>query len=120
MKAALSHSNCAIYNGHMNIENIIDAIHQRRLHITDHAQDEAEKDQLSYDDIFVSVFQGEVIEDYPDDKPFPSCLIYGNTSISEPVHSVWAYNEEIRLAILITVYCPDPDIWIDRRTRRLK
>ena len=63
MKAALSHSNCAIHDGHMNIGDIIDAIRQRRLHITDHAQDQAQKDQLSNDDISVNVFQGEVTED---------------------------------------------------------
>lgn len=63
----------------MNIEDIIGAICHGRVHITDHAQNEAEEDQLSYDDIFANVFQGTVIEDYPNDNPFPSCLIYGNT-----------------------------------------
>ena len=102
----------------MKIEDIADAIRQRRLRITDHADEEAEKDQLSYDDIFVSVIQGEVIEDYPDDKPYPSCLIYGNTSSQEPVHSVWAYNQETRNAVLVTVYRPDKNRWLDWITRR--
>ena len=104
----------------MNIEDIADAIRHSRVHITDHAYDEAEKDQLSYYDIFVSVFQGEVIEDYPDDKPYPSCLIYGTTSSQEPIHSVWAYSREARLAVLITVYRPDANLWTDWRTRRLE
>ena len=102
----------------MNIEEITDAIRQRRIHITDHAYDEAEKDQLSYDDIFVSVFRGEVIEDYPDDKPYPSCLIYGTTSSQEPIHSVWAYSQEVRIAVLVTVYRPDTNLWTDWRERR--
>jgi len=67
-----------------------------------------------------SVFQGEVIEEYSDDKPFPSCLIYGNTFGGDPVHSVWAYNRENQWAVLITVYRPDPQRWIDWRTRRPK
>ena len=62
----------------------------------------------------------KVIEDYPDDKPYPSCLIYGNTFSQEPVHSVWAYNQENRWAVVITVYRPDPQRWIDWRTRRPK
>jgi hypothetical protein len=57
---------------------------------------------------------------YPDDKPFPSCLIYGETFSGEPVHSVWAYNQENQWAVLITVYRPDPRRWIDWRTRRPK
>lgn len=69
---------------------------------------------------FISVFQGEIIEDYPDDKPYPSCLIYGNTFSQKPVHSVWAYNQENRWAVVITVYRPDPQRWIDWRTRRPK
>ena len=107
-----------IYNCQMDIEDIIRAIREGRVHITDHAQNEAEEDQLSYDDISASVYQGEVIEDYPDDRPFPSCLIYGNTYSQEPVHSVWAYNKEGGRAILITVYRPDPARWIHWRVRR--
>ena len=38
----------------------------------------------------------------------------------EPVHSVWAYNREPEFAVLITTYRPDPDRWIDWRTRRVK
>ena len=102
------------------MEDIIGAIRCGRVHITDHADNEAEEDLLSYDDIFASVYRGQIIEDYPNDRPFPSCLIYGNTYSQEPVHSVWAYNQESGRAILVTVYRPDPDLWIDWRVRRLK
>jgi hypothetical protein len=104
----------------MRIEDIIDAIRNQRIRITDHADEEAQADRLSFDEVFVSVFQGEVIEEYPDDKPFPSCLIYGDTFSEDPVHSVWAYNQENRWAVLITVYRPDSQRWIDWRTRRPK
>lgn len=63
----------------MNLEDIIDAIRQDRIRITDHADEEAQTDRLSFDEIFVSVFQGEIIEEYPDDRPYPSCLVYGET-----------------------------------------
>jgi len=53
-------------------------------------------------------------------KPFLSCLIYGDTFSGDPVHSVWAYNQENQWAVLITVYRPDPRRWIDWRTRRPK
>jgi len=102
----------------VDMEDLIDAIRQNRLRISDHADEEAESDRLSFDEIFFSVFQGEIIEDYPDDKPYPSCLIYGDNFRGEPVHSVWAFNKETKWAVLITVYRPDPDRWIDWRTRR--
>jgi hypothetical protein len=48
----------------MDIEVIIEAIRLNRIRITDHADEEAQADKLSFDEIFFSVFQGEVIEDY--------------------------------------------------------
>lgn len=104
----------------MNIRNIIEAIRNNRIRITDHADEEAESENLSFDEVFVSVFQGEIIEDYPDDTPYPSCLIYGNAFVGEPVHSVWAYNKDNQWAVLITVYRPDPTRWINWRERRPK
>ena len=100
------------------IEEVIGAIRHDRIRITDHADEEAQADQLSFDEIFASVLQSEVIENYPDDRPLPSCLIYGNSRGEELVHSVWAYNRETGWAALITVYRPDPERWLDWRTRR--
>lgn len=102
----------------MDIQDIIDAIRDSRIRITDHADEEAQADLLSCDEIFFSVLQGEIIEDYPSDKAYPSCLIYGDSFTGEPIHSVWAYNPETEWAVLITVYRPDPERWIDWRTRR--
>ena len=105
-------------DGQVNIEGIISAIRNNRIRISDHADEETQADQLSFDEVFHSVFQGEIIEDYPDDWPYPSCLVYVNTFRGEPVHSVGAYNESSNWAALITVYRPDPARWIDWRTRR--
>jgi hypothetical protein len=102
----------------MEIKKIADAIHSARVRVTDHADEEAEADRLSLDDVFASVLRGEAIESYPSDRPYPSCLIYGQASDKAPVHSVWGYNEENQWAVLITVYRPDPRRWIDWRTRR--
>ena len=104
----------------MDIRKIVDAMRRGRVRITDHADEEAQADGLSLDQVFDGVLRGEVIEDYPSDRPYPSCLVYGETSKSEPVHSVWAYNEKSRWAVLITVYRPDPRRWIDWRTRKPK
>jgi len=101
----------------MKINNIINAIQNNRVKITDHADEEAYNDRLTYEEIYSSVFQGEVIEDYQNDKPYPSCLIMGKNFSDEPIHSVWAYNPENQWAVLITVYRPDPKRWIDWKVR---
>lgn len=58
-----------------------------------------------------------VIEDYPEDKYGPSCLILGFTGTGRPVHVHCSY--PIRpLVKIITVYEPDPALWADFRIRK--
>ena len=102
----------------LGISDIIDAIQNSRIRITDHADEEAGNDDLAFEEIFYSVLHGEIIENYPEDKPYPSCLILGRTFAGVPVHSVWAYNSVSRWAVMITVYRPDPNIWVDWRERK--
>ena len=104
----------------MNITDIIDAVKAKHIRISDHADEEAQNDELTYNEIFTSVFRGEIIEDYPNDKPYPGCLIHGQTVIGDHVHSVWGWNPENRWAVLITVYRPDPTRWINWKERRKK
>jgi hypothetical protein len=103
----------------MEITDIQNAIRAGQIRITDHADEEAQNDMLSYDEIFFSVLTGKIIEDYQDDKPYPGCLIYGNLFNNEPVHSVWAYNLDTKWAVMITVYRPDPSKWINWQRRKL-
>ena len=102
----------------MEISKIIEAIDENRIRISDHADLEAHEDRLSFEEIYCSVREGEIIEDYPTDTPYPSCLIYGRNNDGVPIHSVWAYNPDNRWAVLITVYRPDPSQWINWIERR--
>lgn len=102
----------------MDISLIQDAITANRYRITDHAVEEAVHDGLALDDILFTVEFGEIIEDDPHARPYSRCLIYGLTRAGEAVHSVWAYNRESGRAALVTVYRPDPQMWIDGKLRR--
>jgi hypothetical protein len=102
----------------MDIADIIKAIQVNRVNITQHARKEAKEDSLLLDEIFYSTQNGEVIEDYPTDTPYPSCLIYGQNQDGDPVHSVWAYAADSQIAVLITVYRPDPNRWIEWKIRK--
>ncbi|MGB5060496.1 MAG: DUF4258 domain-containing protein [Candidatus Promineifilaceae bacterium] len=104
----------------MDIDNLRNAIQHKRVRITDHADEESVADHLVFGEISFSVLHGEIIEHYPDDRPFPSCLVYGQTPDEDPVHSVWAFNDENEWAVLITVYRPDPNRWVNWRVRRPK
>ena len=66
--------------------------------------------QISDQDLFQALKSGEVIEDYPEDTPYPSKLILG-WSGSRPIHIVAADNHKESETIIITAYEPDLDQW---------
>ena len=59
----------------------------------------------------------EVIEDYPDDKYAPSCLLLGFTGSGRPLHIQVALADTPMLRV-VTIYEPNPDEWIDYSVRR--
>lgn len=61
-------------------------------------------------DVIDIVRTGEVIQSYPDDKPYPSYLILKFVN-GNPVHVVVARNAENGFCFVITVYEPDPKLW---------
>ena len=81
-------------------------------------------DQSIVRDIAVSELEeaisgwSEVIEDYPDDKYGPSCLILGFTLEGRPLHIQCSYPTRPLIKV-VTLYEPDPDLWIDLRTRKV-
>ena len=60
-----------------------------------------------------------IIEDYPNDKYGSSCFILGYTKTGRPLHVQCSYS--IRPLIkIITLYQPDPELWIEDRVRKAK
>lgn len=108
----------AHFTNPMDLSKIQAAAKNRRHLLTEHAEDELVEDNLRLEDVVKSLMEGEIIEDYPDDFPFPSCLVYGKNERGEPIHSVWAFDDKKNLAILITTYRPDPQKWVDYKKRR--
>lgn len=102
----------------IDISELIAAVDAERFRVTDHADEEAQADSLKLDDVLASLRSGEILRQYPDDRPYPSCLLYGSAPDGSPVHSVWGYNEANGWAVLITVYRPDPELWVNWRERR--
>lgn len=69
-------------------------------------------------DVRMALDTGRVIEDYPTDTPYPSCL-WLSCAGTRPLHVVYADNVTDGERIIITVYEPDPALWLaDFATRR--
>ncbi len=65
------------------------------------------------------VAYGEVIEENPDDTPFPSYLLLDFVEEGRPIHVVFSYDESTETGYVVTAYIPDPKLWTnDFRTRR--
>jgi hypothetical protein len=65
---------------------------------------------ISEVDVLDVLEQGIVIENYPTDKPYPSCLILGFVK-GRPIHVVVAEATDDNISVIITVYEPNLEIW---------
>ncbi len=85
--------------------------------ITLHGQLRLRERKITVEDVIYAIDHGTVIEQYPDDFPFPSCLILGISLHNTFIHVVVSMNEEN--IYLITAYRPDPNEWEeDWKTRK--
>lgn len=92
---------------------------QGRIQWHQHALERFLERGVSRAEVVSAIMKGEVIEAYPTDRPYPSCLIlYVET---EPVHVVAAADPAARICHVITAYRPDVEYFEpDFRTRRKK
>ena len=84
--------------------------------ITKHSRGRFAERGIIIQDIINAINTGEIIEDYPEDYPFPSCLILG-CSGEKNIHIVASIDDGF--IYVVTAYIPDPDKWeADLRTRK--
>lgn len=103
------------------LKSIQKCFNNDRVYYTKHALQEMKNEEFGiiYDeDVYYAILNSEIIEYYLDDKPYPSILILGFTKSKRPLHIVISYNEEEDFAYVITVYHPDPNLWIDFKKRK--
>ena len=82
-----------------------------------HAVDQTLRRRISVQEIREAVGSSQIIEDYPNDKYGPSCLLLGFTRNSRPLHIQCSYPVRPLIKI-VTVYEPDPNQWIEFKARK--
>jgi len=99
----------------------LDEIRQRLVagtfEFSRHAFKRVVERNISERDIREAGRHASIIENYPDDKYAPSCLLLGFTDAGRPLHIQVSYIESDMLKI-ITIYQPDPEEWYDYSRRR--
>ena len=101
----------------MDMNDIAGLCEARALRWTNHILERIFRRGISSDDIRNVLVYGEIIEQYPADYPFPSCLVLGYIAAGKALHVVCGSNgAELWL---ITAYFPEPAEWSeDYRQRR--
>ena len=67
-----------------------------------------------------ALLNGEIIDHYPDDFPYPSCLVLGWLQSGDPLHIVCSRGETEPALRIVTVYEPDDNRWEnDYKTRKM-
>lgn len=101
----------------LNIEKLRNICSLKNIEITLHAAKRLEQRGVFIKDVIACIQNGEIIEQYPDDYPFPSCLILGLSTGNLYLHVVIGSNLET--IWIITAYFPDPQKWTaDFRNRK--
>ena len=94
----------------MNVNKLVFRVHAIRRMFERHISEENVHEVLE---------KGEMIEEYENDTPYPSCLILGWAGF-RPLHIVVAENRDAKEQIVITVYEPTSFQWEEGFKRRKK
>jgi len=95
----------------MTIEDIALLCKKRSVRWTSHILERIFRRGINTDDVINALINGEIIEQYPNDYPFPSCLVLGHTNDEKALHIVCGSNE-VELW-LITAYFPSAIEWTE-------
>ena len=63
----------------MKVTDLRDCVLKRKIKWTAHVAQRIQERDISKHDITHCIATGEIIEEYPEDYPNPSCLVFGST-----------------------------------------
>lgn len=96
-------------------------VHQKLYRLTKHATIVRLERGISIGEIEKALLNGEIIERYPDARPYPSCLLLGWLASGDPLHLVCSRGEIEPALRIVTLYEPDDALWdSDYRTRKVR
>lgn len=103
----------------MKIEEIKKLSEKSKIKWSTHCLERMQERDITRADVKNCIENGEIIEDYPDDFPYPSCLVFGYNTNNNVIHVVVGSNGEF--LYIITVYIPTTEVFEnDLKTRKRK
>jgi len=83
-----------------------------KIFYSNHAVKQMFQRQITVHEVEYILENGESIQKYPEDQPYPSELLLAFYE-QRPLHVVCSYNKEEKITIIITVYEPTNEVWED-------
>ena len=100
-----------------NIDDLRKCCADKHVVWKEHSTERMIERSIFRQEVFQCIQNGEIIEKYPDDHPYPSCLVYGVTDKGRPLHVVCSLCGGY--VYMITVYEPNTFKWYpDLKTRK--
>ncbi|MBR4473533.1 MAG: DUF4258 domain-containing protein [Oscillospiraceae bacterium] len=100
----------------IDIEQLRKYYQEDAVFVTEHAAERARQRGIRARDIRGAVENGFIIEQYPEDYPYPSCLILGKDMRGQSIHV--CMSDEGSAGRIITAYYPDSTKWNDDYSAR--
>lgn len=95
----------------LKIDTIKEFVRTGKIRWTNHCVVRLFQRNISQENIENALLNGEIIEEYENDYPYPSCLVYGVNLNNKVLHVVCGANETELW--VITAYYPDNIKWQD-------
>ena len=95
----------------LKVDTIKEFVRTGKIRWTNHCIVRLFQRNISQEDIENALLNGEIIEEYENDYPYPSCLVYGIDLNNKVLHVVCG-TSETELWV-ITAYYPDNIKWKD-------
>lgn len=95
----------------IDIETLKKMNQPEKIALTKHARQRLAERNITVADIVNGIKTGEIIKQYEDDKPLPSCLILGFSVNNNYIHIV--VSNDTDYIYLITAYYPNKEQWED-------
>jgi hypothetical protein len=92
-----------------NIDDLRNLSEDKNIAVTKHARIRLAERNITIDDVKNAIQTGEIIKQYEDDKPFPSCLLLGLSEQKKYIHVVASIDSDH--LYIITAYYPDENEW---------
>jgi len=101
----------------LDINTIRQLYSAHKVEWTSHVSKRLLQRGISSSEVEASINTGAIIENYPDDYPYPSCLLMGKSKENRVLHIVCAINNDTLW--IITAYEPNMIEWeADFKTRK--